>query len=153
MNDFDLKIALYERIIRYQDPNACWPWIMYTDEYGYGLFNIKGRCVYAHREIYRLEIGPPNGIVRHTCDNPPCCRPSHLILGTHADNVADRVARGRSAVGLKNGRALIDFETAMLIKAEFATGQYQQKDLAVKYGVDRKTIYNVLNDKLSILQG
>jgi hypothetical protein len=46
-----------------------------------------------------LEHGPiaEGVVIRHSCDNRPCCEPLHLLSGTHADNVQDRVARGRTA--------------------------------------------------------
>lgn len=45
--------------------------------------------------------------VLHSCDNPPCCNPAHLFLGTNADNTADRHAKGRDARGAAHG-AVID---------------------------------------------
>jgi hypothetical protein len=66
---------------------------------GYGqLHGPDGEHLYAHRVSWSLIHGPiPDGkVIRHRCDNPSCVRPSHLVLGTHADNAADKVASGRS---------------------------------------------------------
>lgn len=74
-------------------------------EGGYGDFKMGGKCVAAHRFAYWLANGQPEEmpqIVRHKCDNPPCCNPHHLVGGTHADNVKDRVERCRSATGERN---------------------------------------------------
>jgi uncharacterized protein (DUF433 family) len=76
----------------------CWPWAARRGPQGYGAFRIDGKDRRAHRVAYQLSRGPiPDGLlVRHTCDNPPCCNPNHLLLGTHADNVADRRERKRT---------------------------------------------------------
>ncbi|MGH7024521.1 MAG: HNH endonuclease signature motif containing protein [Caulobacteraceae bacterium] len=54
---------------------------------------------YAHRLAWELANGPiPDGLlILHKCDNPVCCNPDHLFLGTAADNHADCAAKGRAA--------------------------------------------------------
>jgi hypothetical protein len=90
---------LWEQLDR--KPNGCWEWVGRTDDDGYGSLNrvVEGvRYQRAHRLAYRYGHGPiPTGmIVMHRCDNPPCCNPEHLKLGTTADNNADMVAKGRN---------------------------------------------------------
>lgn len=78
--------------------SGCWEWRGAFAHFGHGKVTWLGRAVHAHRVAWELRHGPvPAGIiVRHKCDNPPCCNPDHLELGTLADNNADRVKRGRS---------------------------------------------------------
>lgn len=93
-----LARLLADRIDRSGGPGACWPWIgKSTHPFGYGLVRVNGKTVTAARRIYEVEVGPiPEGqVVRHRCDNPPCCNPAHLELGSVADNNRDTVARGR----------------------------------------------------------
>lgn len=80
----------------------CWLWLAARiPPYGYGNFGGTQDGVrwvkLAHRHAYELAHGPiPEGMwVLHRCDNPPCVRPDHLFLGTHADNMRDMVAKGR----------------------------------------------------------
>jgi HNH endonuclease len=64
---------------------------------GYGLQKFRGKTRLAHRVAWMLANGEiPDGLcVLHRCDNPPCVNVDHLFLGTHADNVADKMAKGR----------------------------------------------------------
>lgn len=77
--------------------DACWPWPFYVQTQGYGQIHQNGRKLLTHRCAAASLLGTiPRGVlVRHGCDNPPCINPSHLHLGTHADNMRDIVERGR----------------------------------------------------------
>lgn len=80
-----------------------------TDKDGYGQFYADGHQIKAHRFSYMVNDGygfreiPKGILVCHKCDNPPCVKNSHLFLGTHAVNHADRNAKGRQASGDRNG--------------------------------------------------
>ena len=87
-------------------PDECWEWTRTRNNGGYGQIMSSGKLRKAHRVSYELHFGPiPDGLhVRHRCDNPPCVNPAHLELGTNADNVADKVARGRLPEPLRGQR-------------------------------------------------
>lgn len=86
-------------------PNDCWEWQLSRNSKGYGLRSIydkhrlknKSRLVMVHRVAYTLQYGdiPKGKIVCHTCDNPPCCNPHHLFVGTNALNQLDCRIKGR----------------------------------------------------------
>jgi len=84
--------------------NECWEWQGYRDKNDYGYHQLGDRNFLAHRIAWILSHGepiPPGLVVMHICDNPPCCNPSHLKLGTKAENNLDRAQKGRSARGEK----------------------------------------------------
>lgn len=88
---------LWPKITR-TDANDCWLWTASRNDDGYGVFRFDGKMTVAHRVVYFLHYGtdPGNFEVCHKCDNPPCCNPFHLFLGTHQDNMTDMVNKGRS---------------------------------------------------------
>jgi len=81
----------------------CWPWLGCKDRWGYGLVSDRRTCNLAHRAAYEHFVGPiPAGLcVLHRCDNPACVNPSHLWVGTVADNNLDMVSKGRHRFGIE----------------------------------------------------
>jgi hypothetical protein len=138
----------------------CWLWTGPHDRRGYGFLYVGSRRRYrTHRVAYALAVGPiPDGLgVLHHCDTPPCCNPAHLFLGTDADNVADRDAKGRQARGDRNGkrlhperwprlageqapRAKLTAEQVAAIRASYVPRLVSHRALARAYGVSGATI-------------
>lgn len=97
------KVSLVERLKRRTMVDGeCWLWTGSTlAHFGYGQITSEGKTLLVHRVAYEQLVGAiPEGInVLHQCDRPACWNPAHLFLGTHADNVADKVAKGRQYRG------------------------------------------------------
>lgn len=75
----------------------CWVWTGARTA-GYGTLFRNGRHERASRLAWEIATGsppPPDLLVCHHCDNPPCVRPSHLFLGTDRDNAQDAISKGR----------------------------------------------------------
>jgi hypothetical protein len=146
----------WEKVDR-RGPDECWEWLASTIKKrgGYGQFGIQrdGRNinVYAHRFAYELTHGTiPVGLLRHSCDNPPCCNPAHLIPGSHADNTDDMMARGRHRVapllGERHGCAKLTDVRVLEIRRRVASGEASIV-LAHEYGVHRSTIKRAASGK------
>jgi hypothetical protein len=125
--------------------DSCWNWTSTKHPKGYGLFSIKNRNQRAHRVSYQLCCGPiPDGMqVLHKCDNPSCVRPDHLFLGTNADNMADKVAKGRQAHyghrGDKHPTAKLT--VAQVLAVREATGTH--REVAARFGVSMTQIADI----------
>ena len=117
--------------------NECWPWIGQITDKGYGRVRFKGGRYYAHRVIFwlenpnEIELAAPKidrdtkGFLLHKCDNPICCNPSHLVVGSQMDNIIDRDSKNRHAdfSGEKNPNSKFTKEQVQKMKQEYANGK------------------------------
>ena len=91
--DKNVKNRFWKLVIR-QGPE-CWIWDGALSKSGYGQFNLYGETVYAHRMSWIMHYGniPESLLVLHKCDEKRCVNPTHLYVGTHIDNMSDRITR------------------------------------------------------------
>ena len=107
------------------------------DRQGYGSVRYAGKTYRAHRAAYMREHScslTSTDIVRHTCDNPRCVNPDHLVIGTMADNAQDMVNRDRSTRGERSSTAKLTDSLVLALRKEYSDGA-TLKALASKYGV------------------
>lgn len=130
----------WEKVER-KGPDECWPWTGARVPDGYGRFTVRvGKVVTASRYAYELthgEIGSPEIMVRHRCDNPPCCNPAHLVRGVALQNEGDKISRGRNqkAVGEAASKAKLTAADVRLIRLATSRKLRNQSELARQFGV------------------
>lgn len=127
-------------------PSGCWEFEGFCNPAGYGLIGAEApsrKVVLTHRVAWEIVFGPiPDGLcVLHECDNPPCCNPAHLWLGTRGDNNRDRRAKGRQVnpCGEQHGRAKLTWEQVREIRADART----HLTIAETYGVGETAIFKI----------
>jgi len=129
--------------------NACWNWTASVNKYGYGKIRGATKMTVSHRAAYELTYGEISGDlwVLHSCDNPKCCNPKHLFLGTHQDNEVDKVSKGRHAWGERNGSHKLTWEQVKYIRARYSEGGITYRELALEMGVTRESVANIVTRK------
>lgn len=131
-----IKFAQYAHI---GTANECWEWQGGKCRDGYGTLRdsrkAQGDTLSSHRVAYALFNGEiPDGMhVRHTCDNPACCNPNHLELGTHADNMRDMNER------MRNQQRRLTIEQVRAIRAD----KRSHAEIAQDYPVARQQISRI----------
>lgn len=134
---FEAKVARGE---------GCWEWQASCAGKGYGQMKLpkQRRQEYAHRLAYLIYVGPipPKAEVCHTCDNPRCCNPEHLFLGTSHDNHVDMVKKDRHLSGERNGNSVLSEEEVRQIRACLKAGIVQSK-IASMFGVSQITVSRI----------
>jgi hypothetical protein len=138
------------------DDRQCWTWRNSKYRNGYGSLRIKNpdgtiSAKLAHRVAWEITYGPiPEGMkICHKCDNPPCCNPAHLFLGTTQDNNRDMALKGRVkgihhqiTHGSKLTRSIAE-EIRKLHREEGLNGP----QLSLLFQVSRHHIYSILNGR------
>jgi hypothetical protein len=139
-----------------RNEDECWEWKGYKNAQGYGRTWIDDKGYYAHRVIFNLAypntitLNAPKstddyGFLLHTCDNPSCCNPKHLFVGSHWDNMADKASKGRCPdfSGGKGPRCKLSMSQAREIRQKRQTG-ISAKELAKIYQISLASIKTLL---------
>lgn len=127
------------RCLTVRNPDSgCLEWTGNLNRSGYGRISIGNKSFLAHRLSYETFIGPieVGALVCHACDNPRCVEPSHLFLGSDADNSADKVAKGRQRLGDNSPAATLLSWQVLAIRAD----ERPQAEIAKEYGVTQGQI-------------
>ncbi len=129
--------------------SGCWEWQRYRLPTGYGRTHYHGENMLAHRLawiVLRGEI-PANRCVCHRCDNPPCCNPEHLFVGTHKANMRDALKKGRlkigNLVGVTRFRRVRKLTNAQV--EEILTSNESSRALADRFGCTYTNVYMIRN--------
>lgn len=152
----DSQVAAFWSKVESQDEvRACWEWQGARKPKGYGNVRINNQYLLAHRVAFELGNGPiPDGlIVCHICDNPSCCNPSHLMLGTTKSNSADMVLKNRqkkpehAARGSVNGNSKLTEKDVLDIRRRYREGAMNQYELADQFGVTQSAVGAIVRGK------
>lgn len=153
----------WSKVDRSAGPDECWPWTAARLRGGYGMFwdgtylaSGGPHTVSAHRWMYQHFIRPltDTECVLHHCDNPPCVNLAHLFIGTHADNAADRQAKGRGgpgggrSPGEANGSARLTSAQVLEMRALYAAGGITHRQLRARFQVSAGLVHAILSRKV-----
>lgn len=150
---FDLPIdkRFWNKVDK-KDEDECWNWLSSKNEEGYGQFKYDDKMIKSHRFAYILCHGKisDNMFVLHSCDNPSCCNPKHLYLGSQKDNMEDMVNKGRQCklTGENHGRAILKNVEVNEIRKLYNTRKYSQKQLSFMYKISQGVISEIINNKI-----
>lgn len=151
--------------VEIKSEDECWPWLGSLDRDGYGWFTKeshsvkeqKGKTISAHRYSLMLKLKnfdlPTEVQARHTCDNPSCVNPNHLVEGSAKDNSQDMIERNRSLVGDKNPNSTLTEDIAIQILAEYTADKQSGRlygsleRIAAKHSLSKQVIYRITSRK------
>jgi hypothetical protein len=125
-------------------PSGCWVWTGTLNHHNYGIVRIGEKRLRVHRVMWALKNGTPAPGVKllHSCDNPPCCNPSHVFPGTQADNMRDMQAKGRKPIGSKCPWSILNDATVVEIRRRKLAGA-SARALAVEFAVSESAVYKI----------
>lgn len=154
-NDLTLsdRIRFESKFVK-KDEAQCWNWLAYKNKKGYGSIRYRDLGnIAAHRFSYLLykEYFNQNNIVCHSCDNPSCVNPAHLWLGSHSDNMKDKIRKGRAKnppphLGVNHHKAKITPEIVREIRFLFSEGA-SQTSLCKLYLLHHATMNQICRNK------
>ena len=153
----DLDIKRFFTKVGKPDGNGCQLWLGWkSSKQCYGRLRLSLQSKYsrrrlsiaAHRLAWMLENEKDlrsTDLICHTCDNPLCVNPDHLVIGTNTSNMCDMVEKGRSLRGSKSPTSVLTEKDVVDIKVQYDSREATRTDLARRFGVTRQTIDKIIN--------
>jgi hypothetical protein len=140
----------WKKVAKSTDDN-CWPWLRHCTRLGYGMVGYEGRKQPSHRIAYLFTFGDFDRSldVLHKCDNPPCCNPKHLFLGTAKDNIHDAIKKGRWSPMQKeeSPRHILTLEQVKEIRSTWKPGYGNAAKLARAFMVSPGCIWGIITNR------
>ena len=135
----DIIDRLYNNLLIVE--NGCWEWQRGKIGMGYGHISYRGNKLLTHRLMWELHNGtiPYKMCICHHCDNPPCCNPDHLYLGTYKDNNIDTVIKGHHI----NGHAKLTENDVREIRRLLSIKLYTQQQIADMFNISKPVINHI----------
>lgn len=122
------------------------------DKDGYGKVVIANKYYRHHRLVYckahNCTLDSIKGkVVMHTCDNPSCVNPDHLVLGTWQSNMDDKMTKGRHKcpVGSAHGMSRLTAAQVIAMRTAYSTGRPTLVDLATEYEISFQHVSDIVN--------
>jgi len=129
--------AFWNKVAITADDNQCWEWKAMLFPNGYGRMKVGGKDTLAHRIAWMHPnyIIPKGMCVCHSCDNPKCCNPKHLWLGTNQENTADKVSKNRQTMGESVNTCKLSPIQVVEVRLRYASGETNSSKLAREFGI------------------
>lgn len=144
-------IKRFLKFIKVNKEIGCWEWQGHLMKQNYGTFKYKNKSNLAHRVAYELfynKLIPEGMCVCHHCDNPKCCNPFHLFLGTNSDNSNDKVIKNRQShlPGELNGRSKFTWEIINKIRKLYNYTENTPKQLMKIFSISDTTLWHIIKN-------
>ena len=141
MSDMELKEHFKSNSII--DENGCWVWQKCQSRDGYGFIWRNRKQCRTHRISYEIFKGsiPDGKQILHKCDNRLCVNPGHLFVGTHQDNMKDKINKKRHNFGESHGRSKLTEDDVLNIRKS----KLSERKIAKLYSVNRTAINKIRN--------
>lgn len=145
--DESVKSRFWSKIV-IGSHDKCWPWKAAISKTGYGVMRINRMTVKAHRIPFLIKGEDIHGkFVCHKCDNPICCNPDHLFIGSCLDNVRDMHSKGRARKALGSQASNVKLKEDDIPKIRGLKGKMTQREIGILFGVGKNAIQAILSGK------
>jgi hypothetical protein len=141
----------WDKVLIVPYDRGCWLWTASCHDFGYGQIGKGGHLgapIKSHVASWLLHFGPvPDGMcVCHKCDNPPCVNPSHLFLGTRAENLADMRAKKRGARGESHGMKKLTQHQVDRMRSLHIPGVTTYESIGIEFGVSGEMASRIIRN-------